>query len=903
MILFAAWPSSAQNTGKISGTITDASTGEPLIGANIILEGTTYGAASDMNGAYVVIKVPSGRYNIVATSLGYQRSVVKSVQILNDLTTTINIQLVQSAIALKDEVVIIAETPMIKKDLTATEARVTSEEIQNLPVQSLEQLVTQQAGVSKDADGGIHIRGGRSTEISYLVNGISMTDDYSRSQALTVETESIQELQVISGTFNAEYGNAMSGVVNVVTKTGGSKFQSSLEAWTCDYISNRSDIFLGIKETNPTAIYNLQGTLSGPIITDKASFFLSARRSYNDGYLYGINAYSPQGRNIPGDSSYVSMNSNGRWSGQATIDWQIIGDLKFKIDIFGSRESIRYYDHLYRLDPNGIPTTTITGRSGIAKLTHQLGENTFQEITAAYKFNENKSRLYDDPYDPRYVHPDSQNVSGYHFRTAGTNLNRFERNTASFIGKWDLTSQINKHNLAKVGIEAQWDKVFYENITLVPARSANGREIFPFIPSIEGLESTNHDKFERTPIKFAGYIQDKIELEHMIINVGVRVEVFDPRGKLPADPSDPNIYSPFKLEHKYHDLNGDGQIGVDEEVTSNLLSLSEKEAFWYKKTTRKIGVSPRLGIAYPITDRGIIRFSYGVFQQVPEYSQLYLDDEYKLISAQQGVQGPFGNNDLKPQRTTIYEMGLQQQISDNFAFDVTAFYRDIRDWISSSQPIPTFLAGLAYSKRINRDFANVRGITLSVNRRHQNNFSFGIDYTFQIADGTNSSPDEEFTAQRNGSEPTKTLTPLSWDQTHTITGHMFVTYATDEAGVSIISTLNTGQPYTPTRIGGAYTGRNVLTGLAENSRRKPLIFRFDLEAFKNFNLAGINLQLFMRVLNVFDAKNPITVWGDTGEAEFTLQQKELSDYDPGWFNYPTYYSEPRSVYVGTKISL
>ena len=302
MILFAAWPSSAQNTGKISGTITDASTGEPLIGANIILEGTTYGAASDMNGAYVVIKVPSGRYNIVATSLGYQRSVVKSVQILNDLTTTINIQLVQSAIALKDEVVIIAETPMIKKDLTATEARVTSEEIQNLPVQSLEQLVTQQAGVSKDADGGIHIRGGRSTEISYLVNGISMTDDYSRSQALTVETESIQELQVISGTFNAEYGNAMSGVVNVVTKTGGSKFQSSLEAWTGDYISNRSDIFLGIKETNPTAIYNLQGTLSGPIITDKASFFLSARRSYNDGYLYGINAYSPQGRNIPGDS-------------------------------------------------------------------------------------------------------------------------------------------------------------------------------------------------------------------------------------------------------------------------------------------------------------------------------------------------------------------------------------------------------------------------------------------------------------------------------------------------------------------------------------------------------------------------------------------------------------------------
>lgn len=890
----------AQNTGKITGRVTDGATGEPLIGVNIIIEGTSLGAATDPEGEYVIIKVPSGNYSIAASSIGYRKTVTRNVQVLNDLTTRLNFQLGQSTVTL-NEIVVVAETPMIKKDLTSTESRVTADEIKQLPLQNLDQLITKQAGVSKDADGGIHIRGGRSTEISYLVNGVSMTDDYSRSQALTIETESVQELQVISGTFNAEYGNAMSGVVNVVTKTGGSQFRSSLEAWTGDYLSDHKDVFWGIDNVKPTANYNFQGSISGPIISDHLSYFFASRRYYNDGYLYGINAYSPQGRNTKADSSIVSMNSNDRWSGQATIDWQLSGDFKFKVDVFGNKEANRFYDQIYRLNPNGKGAGTTTGTSIISKLTHQLLTTTFQEFTFAYKFNESANKLYNSPYDSRYVHPDSSNVPGYHFERAGTDLNRFRRNTKSMIAKWDLTSQVGKNNLAKSGVEVQFDKVFYENITLVPAKTATGREIVPFVPSIEGIETTNHDRFERTPFKFAAYVQDKIELESMIINLGLRFELFDPHGRVPADPEDPNIYNPFKLEHIYRDLNHDGQIGLDEETSANVLTVAEREAFWYKQVSKKIGVSPRLGIAYPITDKGIIRFSYGIFQQIPEYSQLYLRDEFKLVSAQQGLQGPFGNNDLKPQRTTIYELGLQQQLTENFAVDLTAFYRDIRDWITSSSPFPTFLAGLAYSKRINRDFANVRGVTLSLKKRYATNFSFGVDYTFQIADGTNSSPDAEFFSQLNGSEPTRTLTPLGWDQTHTLNGNIF--YGTTDQGVSVLSTVNTGQPYTPTRIGGAYTGRNVLTGLADNSRRKPFITRFDIEAFKNFAIAGANLQVFLRVFNALDAKNPTTVYGDTGKADFTLQENELSDYDPSWFVVPTYYSEPRSINLGLKILL
>jgi len=912
LILFDISP--AQTSGKITGKITDASTGEPVPFANVVIEGTNYGAASDFDGTYLILNIPSGTYTIVVSYIGYVKTRTTNVKVLTDLTTSLDFVLTPTSVTLEEEIVIVAETPLVRKDLTSTESRVTAEEIEEMPLQDLTQLISLQAGVSRDSDGEIHIRGGRSSEISYLINGISITDDFNRSQALIIETGSIQEIQVISGAFNAEYGNALSGVVNLVTKTGGSKFQSNLEVWTGDYVSSNKDIFWNIDDINPVANYNFQGSVSGPTFSDNLTYFFAMRRFYDGGYIYGINRYNPEGRyklvegelvENPGDNSFVSMNSNDRWSGQGTIDWQISEDFRLKIDAFGSIESSRFYNHIYRFNPHGAKGNDSKGYSGFASFTHVLFLNTFQELTFAYKFNDLVSRLYEDPYDSRYVHPDSLNVPGFRFYTAGTDLNRFQRSTRSLIFKWDLTSQIDKINLAKVGVEFQTDKLFYENINLVAAVGSNGQQIVPFRPFIQGIESPQHDLFERRPQKFSAYIQDKIEFESIIVNVGLRFDLFDPRGKIPVDKEDPNIFNPFKLQHIYRDLNNDGFIGLDEQTESNKLTYGEKEAFWYKKTSIKTGLSPRFGVAYPITDRGIIRFSYGIFQQIPEYSQLYLGDQFKLTSSQglQGYQGsqPFGNNDLKPQRTTIYEIGLQQQISDDLAFDVTAFYRDIRDWISSSPPIPTFLAGVSYSERINRDFANVKGVTLSVNKRFTNNFSFGVDYTYQVAEGINSSSDEEFFSQLDGSEPKRLLTPLDWDQTHTLNTNIYV--GTTDWGISLISRFNTGQPYTPTRIEGANTGSNVLTGLADNSRRRPLIVNLDFELYKNFEFSPVNLQLFLKVFNLLDAKNPLTVFGDTGKPDYTLQQVTVSDYDEDWFVYPSFYSPPRSIYLGTKISI
>ena len=498
IVLIFSCLSYGQSNGKIAGRVIDANTGEPIVGANIIIEGTSLGAASDLDGHYIIVKVPSGTYNVVASYIGYAKTVIQNVQVFTDLTTNLNFKLTPTAVTLNQEIVIVAQTPMIKKDLTSTESRVTADEIRQLPLQDLTRLISMQAGVSRDQNGGIHIRGGRSSEVSYLLNGISITDDFSRTQALSVETESVQELQVISGSFNAEYGNAMSGVVNIITKTGGSKFQSNFEVWTGDYLSNHKDIFWNIDKINPVSNYNFQGSVGGPLLTDKIRYFFSMRRYYNGGYIYGINKYNPQGRYKfvdgqlipnPGDSSYVSMNWSSRWSGQGTLDFQIFDGLKLKIDAFGSFDKNRFYNHIYRWNPNGDMGGISKGYSLFANLTHLIYLNTFQELTLAYKFNDYTSRLYEDPYDPRYVHPDSLNVAGYHFLRAGTNLNRFQRNTKSFIIKWDFTSQLDKINLAKLGFEAQFDKLFYENINLIPEVLPNGQQVVPFRPFIQSIES------------------------------------------------------------------------------------------------------------------------------------------------------------------------------------------------------------------------------------------------------------------------------------------------------------------------------------------------------------------------------------------------------------------------------
>ncbi|MDH7528831.1 MAG: carboxypeptidase-like regulatory domain-containing protein, partial [Ignavibacteria bacterium] len=149
----------AGTTGKIAGRVTDARTGEGIPFANVIIEGTTLGAATNLEGYYTIINVPPGVYTLRASVVGYETKIVTNVRVNIDLTTRIDFELREKTVELGQEVVVTATRPLVQKDLTASTSVVGSDLISELPVTEVRDVLTLQAGVIVSAGGGIHVRG------------------------------------------------------------------------------------------------------------------------------------------------------------------------------------------------------------------------------------------------------------------------------------------------------------------------------------------------------------------------------------------------------------------------------------------------------------------------------------------------------------------------------------------------------------------------------------------------------------------------------------------------------------------------------------------------------------------------------------------------------------------------
>lgn len=935
LLAFVAMPAETfAQSGKITGRVVDATDGEPLPGANVFIEGTTIGAPTDIEGRFLILNVPPGTYKLVARFLGYVTQTTEGVIVRTDLTTEINFSL-RTESFVGEEVVVQANRDVIIKDLTSTEARVSREEIAKLPVQELRDVVQLQAGVSVSSSGSIHIRGGRSTEVSYIVDGVRVTDNFDNSQGVRIENNSVQELQVISGTFNAEYGQAMSGIINVVTKAGSNKYDGNFRVWAGDYLTSNGSIFNGantsVSGLNPRQQYNIDASVSGPIIKDKLTFFLTGRHFKNDGWLYGYNAYSPLGPftdtlatggvnrfgdrvdfskswylpldtlsngNIVyrdtgvRDSALVAMNTFETVSAQGNLQFNVNNKLRFNlIGLFGDERG-RGYDHQNRTVPDGRSQSIRQNYSLNLKTTFTPSNNTFITANLAQKENNFQSYLHKDPYDLRYFN--YQRLDGLdpiftpgqsgRFNRLGTSNGFFERNTRTLIGKIELSSQVNQRHFLKTGIEFQSDVLDYDSFSLQPVNEQNGVTAPPGVSmGIPPINTPDHQLYRRKPYSAAAFIQDKMEYENLIINIGLRFDYFNANANVPADPKDPDIFNPFLTENRNN-------------------SLEQRESYWYRKVDPKFALSPRLGVAYPISDRGVVRFSYGYFFQIPEYDRLFTRDQI-ILEENSGIYGIFGNPDLKPQKTIQYELGLQQEIFSGTAIDVTGFYRDIRDWISSGPTTETYIPSVRYGTWINRDYANVRGITASLNQNLANAISVRFDYTFSIAEGSNSDPAAEFFAalSRNdttGSALTKLLRPLDWDRKHIFNSSLF--YTGKSWGMNILQKFQTGNPYTPDTSIPSRVGINASTDVLTNSLVRPSNLSVDVNAYKDFSIKGQTARVFLNVFNVFDSRNPINVYGDSGRPESPLLFP--ANFDPGFYTNPTFYSEPRRVQFGVQLS-
>ena len=904
-LLFFSVTAHAQTTGKIAGRIIDAQTRETLVGVNVHIDGTTIGATTDDRGEYVILGVRPGVHTVVASYIGYQTVRTEGVQVNVDLTTTVDFDL-REQVYEGQEVVVTAEAITVRRDLTSAEARVTAETIKNMPVQEVGDILSTKAGITTSGS-GIHIRGGRSSEVAFFIDGVRVSDAYDGGISVQVENQAIQELQVISGTYNAEYGQAMSGIINVVTKEGGNSFGGSFEGYTGGYVSSGSggDAYLygsdpgavssfpfqgvdpyGFMPFNASTYYNGAVSLEGPIIPDRLTFFASGRYFKNDGWLYGASLYHIDG--TPADSALRPMNDFERYSGQVNLRLQLNRSMHLNLIALGSSSTSRNFDHGWRWAPEGRPFGYDDGYNVNLKFTHMVGSRTFYTLNLANYLKNYRHFLFEDPLDPRYNDflinpPDDVVTGGGRFLRGGTDLGRFERRSISYLAKGDITSQVHRNHQIKAGFEARIDRLSLTGYSLIPALTEDNVPIEPFQPAIPDPTSLDYQSYDNVdPLSISAYLQDKLEFENMVVNVGLRVDYFDSRGQVLADSllDDPNVYSPFQPHHAAR-------------------PLEERMQYWYRDASAKWQFSPRFGIAYPITESGVIHFSYGHFLQVPTFLYLFNNPGYKVSTVGQ-IYGVFGNADLEPQRTVMYEIGLQQEIIPGLVADITGFYRDVRNWVSTSVPFETVIPGVSYIQYVNRDYSNIRGVTLTLTKSFSDNYAFDLDYTFQVAEGSNSSPEAEYHARQGNLQPSIALLPLDWDQRHTLNAHAYVGFS--GWGLSTIARFGSGYPYTPSFQQAQPIGRDVSSSLPTNSRRKPTTFNVDVNAFREFDLGPVSPRLFVQVYNVFDRRNVNNVFGDTGRPDMTLDQRIVGFYDSGYYVRPDFYSEPRRIQVGMSLN-
>lgn len=903
----------AGTTGKIAGVARDAQTKEPLIGVNIIIEGTAQGAATNLEGYYVILNVSPGKYTVVASAIGYHRKIVTEVAVFVDLTTTVDFQLEPAVIELDEEVVITAERPVIQRDLTSSEARVTGAQISSLPVREVREVLALQAGITIGRDGAIHIRGGRASEVAYWVDGVSLSDVYDGTQAVQVDNRSVQELQVVSGTFNAEYGQAMSGIINIVTRDGDQQFRGSLSSYVGGYRTSGSGTFYNLDEYRPFDNRNFEGSLSGPFpgIAD-LTFYASARYFKTDGWLFGNRAFKTDGSFAPGTDSLkdaggnligvklpnnpVPMNGRQRMSGQVKLTYRFTPLMRLSLTGLGSDIEYRDYSHGWRLNPDGDVKKFDRGYSLTGQWNHTLSSSAFYTVHVSYFFKNFREYLYEDPFDPRYnLDPNALNTALYEFIRQGTNLHQFKRTTETRSIKADYTNQINHLHQVRAGVEGKLHRLYLEDYYITPEQKTIIEDTVSrniYVATIPDPFGPLYEEYTEKPVEFSAYVQDKLEYESMIVNVGVRFDYFNSKGKILADASDPNVYLPRRPENQ-------------------ALSLKERLLKWYKKASPKYSVSPRLGIAYPITDRGVLHFSYGHFLKIPSFIHLYQRPGYKVTTAS-GLQGVYGNPDLNPEKTVMYEIGLQQQLSNVLSFDVTGFYRDTRDWVTTSTQIPVGdpeTATTYYTIFVNRDYANSRGITLTVNKRPTGDLlSLNFAYTFQVAEGNNSHPDEEQAAQRDNREPARALTPLEWDQTHTV--NLTLGVGEPDWGVFLLARYGSGLPYTPVINQAEARGEDASRAVQKNSRRRPATYTVDLRAFKSVQLGPLDLSFFVKILNLFDQRNEIDVYGQTGRASATPRALGVAAVGGGYrvnsveeyLVRPDFFSEPREIQFGVELN-
>ena len=442
--------------GKLSGEILSDG-GTALADVNVIIRGTDLGTAADSDGHYYILNIPPGSYDVQYSSIGYKTLIIEEISIQSDFTTLVDVELVQSFLESEEVVTVTAERPLIQKDATSKVVVVTAEEMINMPVENFKDVLATRAGFTTDAEGGMHVRGGRTKEILYMIDGMIVEDPMEGDFTGTVNQNAIQEMSVISGTFNAEYGQAMSAIVNLVTKDGGEDFSGHLE-----YISDQLNDFkyhqryafghvldsnythINLREklldyySEASSIYPnsliplLDLPISGSLSTNISGSLGTSKLNYFGSFLYKTDENPlPHGVDIRQDS-------------QLKLTYAISPRLKLAGHIHSSAWLYQNYSHRWKYRPENQAHNFKTHDRFTLKFTHSLSEALFYSLAISRSNVGTRQAVQDKPLDS-YEKPLTD--ESVYFYSSGDQGIFTDNLTKTSSLNYNMTYQANKQHL------------------------------------------------------------------------------------------------------------------------------------------------------------------------------------------------------------------------------------------------------------------------------------------------------------------------------------------------------------------------------------------------------------------------------------------------------------------------
>jgi len=808
--------------GKLAGTVMSES-GGPLVGVNIVIDGTEMGTASGETGEYFILNILPGRYTAKFMMIGYKTSIQKDVVIVSDFTTRLDVSLEQTVLEADEEVVVFAMRPLIQRDVTSKVIVVDADEIINMPVVDFKDVLVTQAGFTTDASGGIHVRGGRTKEILYMIDGIIVKDPLMGDFSGSVNQNAIQEMTVISGTFNAEYGQAMSSVVNIVTKEGGDIFHGKIEHITdqlnespyhisgaFESVSDTHYIWKDLKGNLYNYLQDNLGTTSNKPLLPLADLSVPGSVSLNmggqfplvrnlnyffSGYYGSNNSWLPHGIDINQD---IQLKLTGR----------VGSKIRLTSHIHSSNRLYQKYSHTWKYMPEHQGHTFKSNDRLALILTHSLREPLFYTVSLSRQDVATRVGVMDKSPD-EYERPLTD--ESVYFYGSGDQGIYTDNKSVTYSAQMDVTYQLNDRHLLKSGF----------------THTSHNLDIYTEEePWVGGTNFKDDATF--TPIENSFYIQDKIEYDFLIINMGLRYDRVDPNAAIWG-----NI-------NRFVEWDSTNNVWIP----ASLVSVPARTKW-----------SPRIGIAYPVTEKTVFHFSYGHFFQTPTFDAMTYNAQ-KDISATLPL---VGNPRVKPQKTVAFETGLKQALSSDVAFELTFWSKDIRDLLSTLQI--RYLSN-QYVVYTNTDYATIKGIDMSVRKRFSNFFGGSLNYSLSMAKGNNSDPIGGYFSAYTLEEIPHQEYFLDYDQRHDIAVNLDIR-TPEQVGMAsninanLLINAGSGLPYTP------YVDPTIRVDI--NSARKPWTFSADLRVRKRIFLQSINLTAFLEVLNLTNYKNVLYVYSRTGK--------------------------------------